>query len=131
MHNSRERVVGRSGHVNMVVRVNGLLATLLSPKNLNSAVRDDLVSVHVGLGTGAGLPDDEREVIKELALGNFGGSLLNGLSDLGVYYSLVSWPTSKHPEFPEFVPSPYFMLTAAAAPLRIPKALTTGGGMRS
>lgn len=68
----------------MVVRVNGLLATLLSSKNLNSTVRDHLVGVHVGLGTGAGLPDNEREVVKELALGNFSGSLLNGLSNLGV-----------------------------------------------
>lgn len=29
------------------------------------------------------------------------------------------------------LPSPNFMLTVAAAPLRIPKALTMGGGMRS
>jgi hypothetical protein len=77
------------------------------------------------------LPDDERKVVKEFALGNFSGSLLNGFSDLGVCYLLVSWLISKHPEFPEFVPSPYFMLTVAAAPLRIPKALTTGGGIRS
>jgi hypothetical protein len=77
------------------------------------------------------LPDNEGEVVKELALGNFSGSLLNGLSNLGVYYLLISRPISKHPEFPEFVPSPYFMLTVAAAPLRIPKALMTGGGMRS
>lgn len=84
VHNSGERIVGRSGHVDMVVRVNGLLATLLSSKNLNSAVRDDLVGVHVGLGAGTGLPDNEREVIEELAVGNFSGSLLNGLSNLGV-----------------------------------------------
>lgn len=34
-------------------------------------------------------------------------------------------------EYQGSVPSPNVMLTVAAAPLRMPKALTMGGGMRS
>jgi hypothetical protein len=68
----------------MVVRVDGLLGAHLAAENLNGAVGDDLVGVHVGLGTGAGLPDDQREVIQQLTLGDLGGGLLDGLTDLGV-----------------------------------------------
>lgn len=84
VHDGGERVVGGSGHVDMVVRVDGLLGAHLAAENLNGAVGDDLVGVHVGLGTGAGLPDDQREVIQQLTLGDLGGGLLDGLTDLGV-----------------------------------------------
>ena len=41
--------------------------------HLDGAVGDDLVGVHVGLGAAAGLPDTEREVVVELALGDLAG----------------------------------------------------------
>lgn len=50
MHGSGERVVGRGGHVDVVVGVDRLLGAHGTPKDLNGTVRDDLVGVHVGLG---------------------------------------------------------------------------------
>jgi hypothetical protein len=84
VHDGGEGVVGGSGHVNVVVGVDGLLGSHLSSENLNSTVGDNLVGVHVGLGSGTGLPDDEGEVVGELSGDNLIGSLLNGLSELGV-----------------------------------------------
>jgi hypothetical protein len=68
----------------VVVGMDGLLATLHSAEDLNGTVGDDLVGVHVGLGAGAGLPDDEGEVVQELAVGDLLGSLLDGLANGGV-----------------------------------------------
>lgn len=84
VHDGGEGVVGRGGAVDVVVGVDGALAAHLAAENLNSAVGDDLVGVHVGLGAGAGLPDDEGEVVHELAVGNLLGGLLDSLADLGV-----------------------------------------------
>ena len=49
----------------------------LAAQNFDRAVGDHLVGVHVGLGAGAGLPDDQREVIVQLAVDH----LLPGLAD--------------------------------------------------
>jgi hypothetical protein len=68
----------------VVVGVNGLLGAHGAAQDLNGAVGDDLVGVHVGLGAGAGLPDNQREVIQQLTLGDLSGGLLDGLTDLGV-----------------------------------------------
>ena len=84
VHGGREGVVGRGGHVDVVVGVDRLLGAHLTAQNLDGAVGDDLVGVHVGLGTGAGLPDDQREVVVELAGCDLGGGLLDGLTDLCV-----------------------------------------------
>ena len=46
-------------------------------EQLVGAVGDHLVDVHVGLGAGAGLPHDQRELIVELAVDD----LLRGLDD--------------------------------------------------
>lgn len=51
----------------MVVRVHGFLRAKLTAEYFDSAVRDDLVRIHVALRTTPGLEDDEREVVKELA----------------------------------------------------------------
>jgi hypothetical protein len=82
VHGGREGVVGRGGHVDVVIGVDGLLGAHVTAQHLDGAVGDDLVGVHVGLGTGAGLPDDQREVVIELARCDLGGGLLNGLTDL-------------------------------------------------
>lgn len=84
VHDGRERIVRGSGHVDVIVRVNGLLAAHFASEDLNCAVGDDLVGVHVGLGAGASLPDDEGEVVDELEGGDFSGSLLDCLRDFGV-----------------------------------------------
>lgn len=85
VHDGGEGVVGGSGHVDVVVGVDRLLGAHGAAEDLNGAVRDDLVGVHVGLGAGAGLPDNEGEVVDELEGGNLLSSLLDGLSELGVW----------------------------------------------
>jgi hypothetical protein len=68
----------------VVVGVDGLLGAHLASEDLNGTVGDNLVGVHVGLSAGTGLPDDEREVVKELALGDLSGSLLDSLTNFGI-----------------------------------------------
>ena len=84
VHGGGEGVVGRSRHVDVVVGVDGLLSSHGASQDLNGTVRDDLVGVHVGLSAGTSLPDDEREVVQQLALRNFCRSLLDSFTDLGV-----------------------------------------------
>ena len=84
VHDGGESVVGRGAAVDVVVGVDGLLGALLAAEDLNGTVGDDLVGVHVGLGARARLPDDQREVVHELAIGDLLGGLLDGLGDLGV-----------------------------------------------
>ena len=85
MHDGGEGVVGGGAAVDMVVGVDGLLAAHLAAEDLNGTVGDDLVSVHVGLGTGTGLPDNEGEVVQELAISDLLSGLLDGASNLGIY----------------------------------------------
>ena len=66
VHGRRERVVGRLGHVDVVVRVNGLLRAAFAAEQFVRAVGDDLVHVHVGLRAAAGHPDFQREFAVEL-----------------------------------------------------------------
>ena len=67
VHRGREGVVGRLPAVDVVVRVDRLLRAQLAAGQLDGAVRDDLVRVHVRLRAGAGLEDDQREVVVEVA----------------------------------------------------------------
>ena len=78
MHGRRERVVGRLGHVDIVVRMQKLFAC-----DLVAPVGDDLVAVHVRLRSGASLPDDEREIVQKLA----GNDLVRRLFDGGELFS--------------------------------------------
>lgn len=68
----------------MVVGVNGLLGAHGATEDLNSTVGDDFVGVHVGLSAGTSLPDDQREVVQQLTLGNLSSGLLDSLANLGV-----------------------------------------------
>jgi len=54
----------------VVIGVNRLLGAHDTTEQLDGAVGDDLVDVHVGLGAGAGLPDDQGEVVHQLARGD-------------------------------------------------------------
>jgi hypothetical protein len=95
--------------LHVVVGVDRLLGAHLAAEHLDGAVGDHLVGVHVGLGAGAGLPDDEREVIVELAVDDFlrGGD--DGLAKFGVHLAQS-------------------MLVSAAARLTMPSARTMGCG---
>ena len=61
VHHGRERVVGGLAMINVVVRMDRLLRAHHAAGELDRAIGDDLVGVHVGLGAGAGLEDDKRE----------------------------------------------------------------------
>ncbi len=67
VHHRREHVVRRLRAVHVVVGVNGLLRAHRPAGELDRAVRDDLVRVHVRLRAAPGLPDDQREVRVERA----------------------------------------------------------------
>ena len=73
VHGRRERVVGRLRHIDIVVRVQQLFA-----RNFIAAVGNNLVAVHVRLCAGAGLPDDEREIVQKLAGNDLVRRLLDG-----------------------------------------------------
>ena len=79
VHSGGEGVVGGLAHVDVIIGMQQLLAC-----DLIAAVGDDFVCVHIGLGTGAGLPNNQREVIVErtgdnlIASGRNGGELFLG-----------------------------------------------------
>ena len=76
VHDRWESVIAGLRAVHMVVRVHHLGAKLAT-QNLDCAIRDNFVAVHVGLSAGAGLPNHEGEVVVELA----GNHLVGGLND--------------------------------------------------
>ena len=69
----REAVVGGLREVDVVVGVDRGLAAEGAAGQLDRAVADDLVDVHVGLRARAGLPDVEREVLVEVPGDHLGG----------------------------------------------------------
>ena len=71
VHGRREGVVAGLGAVDVVVRVDGGLAPHSTARDLDRAVGDDLVGVHVGLGPRACLPDSQREVLVQGAGDDF------------------------------------------------------------
>ncbi len=74
MHRGRERIVGGLAEIDMIVRMHRLLRAANATQQFTRAIPDHLVQIHVGLGAGAGLPDDQREMPVELPLDDFIGS---------------------------------------------------------
>ena len=68
----------------MIIGVNRRLATALAGQRLVRATGDHLVHVHVGLGARSGLPDDERELIVELARDDLGRCRLDRIGNLPI-----------------------------------------------
>ena len=77
-----ERIVGALSVVDVIVRMHRTLATERLPETLVGAVGDHLVAVHVGLGAGTGLVDDQRKMIVEITGDHFFGGTLDGAADL-------------------------------------------------
>ena len=77
VHGRREGVVGGLRAVDVVVGVDGRLAAELAAGQLDGAVGDHLVDVHVRLRAAAGLPDDQRKVVVQIA----GDDLIGGAHD--------------------------------------------------
>ena len=84
VHGGREGVVARLAHVHVVVGMDGRLGAHLAAEQLDGAVRDHLVHIHVGLRAAARLEDDQREVLGESA-----GDDLVGGGDDGAAHLLV------------------------------------------
>ena len=72
VHGRGKGVVGGLAHIDVIVGVTELFAG-----NLIGSVGNNLVGVHVGLSTGACLPDHQREVLVQCA----GKNLIAGLFD--------------------------------------------------
>jgi hypothetical protein len=72
-------VVGRLAHIDVVVGVDRLLGAHLAAQNLDRAIRDHLIGVHVRLGARTRLPDHQREVVVQLAFDHLIGGLDDGV----------------------------------------------------
>lgn len=57
------------------------LGSEFTTEDFDSTVRDNFVGVHVGLGTGTGLPDDKGEVVVKLALNDLVSGLDNSIGN--------------------------------------------------
>ena len=77
VHRGGEGVVGRLATIDVVVGVHRGLGSQLTAGQFDGAVADDLVGVHVRLGAGAGLEDDQWKLGVELA----GNDLVSSLDD--------------------------------------------------
>ena len=62
VHNSGEAVIAGLTSVDMVIGMNQFILNF-STKDLGRSVGNNLIGVHVGLGSWTGLPDNQREVI--------------------------------------------------------------------
>lgn len=80
----REGVVGALALVDVVVGVYHL-GPQLAAQDLDRAVGDHLVGVHVALRAAARLPHHQREVVRQRAVRHLRRGLHNGAADLGVH----------------------------------------------
>ncbi len=80
MHGRGEGIVGGLGHVDVVVGMEKFFAG-----DLVAAVGDDFVGVHVGLRAAARLPDNQGEVVVELASDDFIAGGADGLDALIIH----------------------------------------------
>ena len=74
MHSGRECVIGGLGHVDVIVGMQQHAAG-----KFICTVCDNLVGIHIALGSGTGLPYDQREMVVELAGDNLVAGLTNEL----------------------------------------------------
>ena len=84
VHRCRERVVRRLAEIHMIVRMDGRFCFKLPAQKLYRPVGDHLVGVHVALGPGAGLPNDERKMIEQFALDHLLGGFRDRAGDLRI-----------------------------------------------
>ena len=66
VHGGGEGVIGGLGHIDVIVGMQQLAADqFIAP------VGNDFIHIHIGLGTGAGLPDHQREVVSQFSGNHF------------------------------------------------------------
>ena len=74
----------------MIVGVNGFLRAHLPPGQLDCTIRDDLVDVHIGLRSGAGLPDSQRKMRIEFSFDDVIGCANDQPRFLGIEFPEVA-----------------------------------------
>ena len=80
-------------HVDVVIRVDRLLAAFLTAGDGDGAVRNDLVRIHVALRARSGLPDAKRKVGVELA----GDHLIGGLrNEFAFFFRQLAQVSIRH-----------------------------------
>ena len=84
MHGGGKAVVRGLAHIDVIVGMHRGFAAALSRQHLVRPAGDHLIGIHIGLGAGAGLPDHQRELLVELAGGDFRRGGGDGLADLGI-----------------------------------------------
>jgi hypothetical protein len=84
MHRGWEAVVRRLAHIDMIVGMHGRVGAGLAAEHHVGARRNHFIHVHVGLGSGAGLPHDQGKVIVELAVDHLLGCAHDRLGAAGV-----------------------------------------------
>ena len=83
MHRCRKGVVRGLRQIDVIIRMDGLLRSHHPARELNGAVGDDLVDIHVGLRAAAGLPDAQGKLVVPLARDHLVGGRDNQLGLLG------------------------------------------------
>ena len=79
IHGCREGIVGALGHIDMVIGMD-LQARMI----LGGDMGNDLIDIHIALGTAAGLPDLQGKFMGIASFQNAGAGFGNGLSGLPV-----------------------------------------------
>ena len=84
VHGGWEGVVGGLSAIDVIVWVDRRFRPENTTSHLNSPVRDDLVGVHVGLGSAPSLPDAQWEMIVQCPVEHFLSSSDDQRSDLRI-----------------------------------------------
>ena len=74
----RVHIIGGLGQVDMIQGMDQGIIALLPAQQFDGPVGDDFVQVHVGGSAGAALQGIHRELVGQVAVGDFGGCLENG-----------------------------------------------------
>src|SRR6185369_11483264 len=76
-------IITRLPQIHMIVWMNEIAASR-SAKEFGGPIRDHLIGIHVGGGSGAGLKDVDRKVVVEPAVNDFLSRRDNGLCQFGI-----------------------------------------------
>ena len=79
MHHSRIAVITGLASVDIIIRMNRFVPKC-TPKNLDGSIGNNFIRVHVRLGSGSSLPDDQWEMIIEFSLNQLVSCFDNGIS---------------------------------------------------
>ncbi len=88
MHGCRKGVIGRLAHIAVIIGMHRVFGADLAAQDFNGPVGDHLIGIHVGLGTGACLPDNQGEMRVQFTGSHFSGRLINGRSEITVKLAL-------------------------------------------